>query len=132
MDEALQAVAEAYAARYGLTLAEVLGDGKDGTVWVLKSQTNPYDTAVKIHHDPAAYRQEAQCNELLREKRILIMNGFVTPRLVRADADLLALEMSIVSPPFLLDFASAYLDATPDFSEEIWEDWTADKAEQLG
>lgn len=34
------------------------------------------------------------------------------------DDDLLALEMSIVSPPFALDFASAILDDPPDLIED--------------
>lgn len=32
----------------------------------------------------------------------------------------------------MLDFASAHLDAPPDFPEEVWEEWRADKAEQFG
>jgi hypothetical protein len=40
--------------------------------------------------------------------------------------------MTMVSPPFLLDFAGAYLDWTPDFSDEALADWRADKLEQFG
>lgn len=31
--------------------------------------------------------------------------------------------MSIVSPPYILDFAKAHLDAPPEFSPEQWDDW---------
>jgi hypothetical protein len=39
--------------------------------------------------------------------------------------------MSIVARPFLLDFAGAYLDARPEFPEDKWADWEADKREQF-
>jgi hypothetical protein len=40
--------------------------------------------------------------------------------------------MTIVRPPFLLDFASAYLDKAPDCPPEVIEEWRAEKAEQFG
>ena len=40
--------------------------------------------------------------------------------------------MTIVTPPFVLDFAGARLDFPPDFSDEIWDDWEAEKREQFG
>ncbi len=40
--------------------------------------------------------------------------------------------MTVVKPPFVLDFAGAYLDRAPDFSEEVLADWTAEKQEQFG
>jgi len=41
------------------------------------------------------------------------------------------IEMSIVTRPFVLDFAGAYLDAPPAFPDEIWTDWEAQKSEQF-
>jgi hypothetical protein len=38
---------------------------------------------------------------------------------------LLALEMTMVKPPFVLDFAGAYLDSPPDFPDEVWEERAA-------
>ena len=46
--------------------------------------------------------------------------------------DLLAIEMTIVTPPFILDFAGAYLDPAPEFSAEVWTQWTSEKQEQFG
>ena len=130
-DELLEAT-QIYAAKHRLTLTERLGSGIDGRVWILQSTVNPFDTAVKIHRGVATFWREVRCYERLREILILGVNGFVVPRLVRIDADLLAMEMTIVSPPFLLDFASAHLDAPPDFPEEVWDEWRADKREQFG
>jgi hypothetical protein len=42
------------------------------------------------------------------------------------------IEMTMVSKPYVLDFAGAYLDWEPDFSEEVMADWQADKQEQFG
>ena len=39
---------------------------------------------------------------------------------------------TVVAPPFLLYFAAAYLDAAPEFPEEVWEDWAAEKESQFG
>ena len=42
------------------------------------------------------------------------------------------IEMTIVSPPFVLDFADAYLDQPPTFSDEVLEEWREEKKEQFG
>jgi hypothetical protein len=39
--------------------------------------------------------------------------------------------MTIVTRPFVLDFAGAYVGAPPEFSEEIWAEWEAEKREQF-
>ena len=41
--------------------------------------------------------------------------------------------MTIVQPPFVLDFASAYLDdAAPVFPEYVMTEWLAQKQEEFG
>jgi hypothetical protein len=40
--------------------------------------------------------------------------------------------MTVVSRPFVLDFAGAFLDRAPDYSEEVLADWAAEKQEQFG
>jgi len=45
---------------------------------------------------------------------------------------LLIIQMTIVSKPFLLDFAGVTLDHRPDFSEEVWREWEEGKREQFG
>jgi hypothetical protein len=47
------------------------------------------------------------------------------------DATLRVIEMTIVARPFILDFAGAYLDSPPPFSDEIWAQWEAEKREQF-
>ena len=36
--------------------------------------------------------------------------------------------MTIVSPPFCLDFGGAYLNRPPDYSPEVWKDWEQQKS----
>ena len=40
-------------------------------------------------------------------------------------------ELTIVTRPFVLDFAGAYLNHTPDFPEDIWDEWEQEKREQF-
>lgn len=40
--------------------------------------------------------------------------------------------MTVVTPPYVLDFAGAYLDFPPKFSEEVWADWNRKNEEQFG
>ena len=58
--------------------------------------------------------------------------GFHVPQILRADDDLCVIEMTIVTRPFLPDFAGAVLDVRPEFSEEIWAEWETQKREQFG
>ncbi|MGA2248407.1 MAG: hypothetical protein ABSH48_25850 [Verrucomicrobiota bacterium] len=52
--------------------------------------------------------------------------------MIQTDDALRVIEMSVVTRPFVLDFAGAYLDAPPGFSDEIWNDWETQKREQFG
>ena len=54
------------------------------------------------------------------------------PQLVGFDDEHWVVEMSIVSPPFVLDFAGAYLDQKPDYLPEVMAEWMEEKAEQFG
>lgn len=48
--------------------------------------------------------------------------GFAVPRLQDWNHELWIVEVEIVSPPYAIDFASAYLDTPPDFPDEILEE----------
>ena len=64
-------------------------------------------------------------------QRLKPLQGFNVPQLIGCANDLRVLEMTIVKRPFVLDFAGAYLDARPEFAEEVWADWEAEKREQF-
>ena len=69
-------------------------------------------------------------DEVIRRGKKIHAIGYV--ELIEYDDRLWILEISLVSPPYVLDFAGAYLDWTPDFSEEVMADWKAEKQEQFG
>jgi hypothetical protein len=69
--------------------------------------------------------------ERLTEAKISQILDFSVPQLFGHDDELLVLEMSIVTRPFVLDFAGAYLEAPPTFSEEIWAAWETEKIDQF-
>jgi hypothetical protein len=49
---------------------------------------------------------------------ITAIGGFHVPTMIDYDDDLRVIEMSVVSPPFIVDFASARLDFDPELIED--------------
>src|SRR5437773_848808 len=126
MNEILIPNARAYANRHELEVAaEPLGSGKDGIVLVAKRKAQPAKVAIKVLRWPEAYMRERQVYKRLREAAVETIQGFNVPLLIGSDEELRVLEMTIVERPFVLDFAGAYLDVPPEFSEEVWENWEA-------
>jgi len=131
MEEALIQNALAYAARHQLQLAERLGFGIHGIIFVAENKSKGGKTAVKAHRESGPYRRESSVYERLKRAGVTEVVGFNVPQLIQADDDLRIIEMSIVARPFLLDFAGAYLDAPPEFSDEIRSEWEAGMREQF-
>jgi hypothetical protein len=105
--------AEQYAGRRQMALGEILGAGKDGSVW-----RTARTSALKIHAIEASYRIERNAYFRLRDLKVEEVAGFAVPTILDHDDELLAIEMTTVTPPFLLDFASAIFDEPPDFIED--------------
>jgi hypothetical protein len=128
--------AEAFTRRYGLTVGNRLGAGVHGIVFATESQPEngapEAVSAIKVHRHEPDYRRERDVYQRLKELGITSVRGFHVPQLLRHDDQLLVLELSIVTRPFVLDFAGAFLDRAPDFSEEVLADWRAEKKEQFG
>ncbi len=78
-----------------------------------------------VMHHPAIAQHAVQ-------RQVTDVNGFAVPALLWADDAQWVIEMEIVSPPFVLDFASAYLDEQPDYPEDVMQRWVDEKAEQFG
>jgi hypothetical protein len=121
-----------YAAQYGLVLGKELGFGVHGIVFEAESQAVKGRCAVKIHSQEPAYCRERDVYLRLRERHVVEIQGFHVPELRQFDDDWLVIDMTVVQRPFVLDFAGAYLDGAPDFSEEVMADWRTDKVEQFG
>ncbi len=120
--------AEEYATRRSLSIEKQLGGGTQGVVL-----STSEGTAVKALVRPEFYVRERDVYKRLKKLGIGNVAGFNVPRLLDCHDELLVIEMQIVTTPFVLDFASAYLDSRPSYADEpeIMADWEADKLEQF-
>ena len=119
--------ANLFAAENGRSLIGQLGYGYDGNVFATERQS-----AIKVLRFRRLYERERDVYLRLQSQSIVEVAGFSVPQLIHYDDRLCVVEMGIVSPPFVLDFAGAYLDKRPDFPDEVMEEWQADKLEQFG
>jgi hypothetical protein len=120
--------AHAYANARNIQLEHVLGAGKDGIVF-----STSVRTAVKAFGRDYLFRRELACYQRFQEMEIREVLGHSVPQLRDSDSDYLIVEMSIVQPPYLLDFASTHLDIPPpDFSQEVMDEWKTAKQEEFG
>jgi hypothetical protein len=117
----------AYAARLGIKLDARLGRGVHGCVYSTNART-----AIKAHHRSESYTREMAVYKRLKEENVAEICGHHVPQYLDHDDELLIIEMTIVTPPFLLDFGGAYLDWPPEFSEDAIEQWQCGKREQFG
>jgi hypothetical protein len=131
MNETLLPNARLYAHRRQAELAESPGFGKDGIVLVLKNEKKAMDTAIKVFRFEEAHLREKLVYQRLAEKRITTVRGFNVPVILDFDDELRVIEMTIVKRPFVLDFAGAYLDSPPEFSDDAWTIWENEKREQF-
>jgi hypothetical protein len=108
-DAELLSRAEQYAAGRSLELiGQQLGYGSDGSVW-----RTSRGSALKIFYTIDRFEIEWECYRRLAAKKIEKLAQFHVPFLLDTDPELLAIEMSLVQPPYLLDFGKVYLDALP-------------------
>ena len=128
--------AQAYAARNGLALRERLGFGIHGIVLVGDSHgetgPSPARSAIKALRRVPDYVRERDAYLRLKACGVEAVRGCRVPRLLDYDDELQVIAMTLVTRPFVLDFAGAHLDRAPDFSEEVMADWLAEKREQYG
>ena len=122
-----------YCQRHGITVDTnlSLGFGVHGSVFACLRATATFKTALKIHARERSYLSERDVYFRLRELGIEQIAGHHVPQLIDYDDELLAIEMSIVVRPFLLDFGGAYLDRPPEYDSEVLEQWETDKQEQF-
>lgn len=134
--EKLRGVATEYCQSRQLELlTEVLGFGVHGNVYVCEyhsqiSERNATN-AIKVHEQSVSYLRERDVYLRLRDLGIESVQGHAVPQLIDYDDELLVIEMSIVTRPFVLDFGGAYLDHAPEFDPEVLKQWEHDKEEQF-
>ncbi len=113
-----------YAQQGGRSLTRFLGDGNDGAVWESDQQT-----AIKALERRDSYFRERDAYLRLRLLSIVDIQGFAVPWIIDFDDTRQVVEMTVVFPPCILDYAKAYVDRPPDFSPEVLRDWRVDAAE---
>jgi hypothetical protein len=131
-NEELARRAHTYGMRHGLRIANQLGSGVHGIVFLAKNQAGVAHSAVKCHEQENAYQRERDVYLRLKKLGVKRIRECEVPELLHHDDNLLVIEMTVVSRPFVLDFAGAYLDRAPDFSDEVIAEWQAEKKEQFG
>ena len=101
--------------------------GKDGTVY-----ETDRPSAVKEHERAESYRSERDVYLRLRDVGVTRSGGLRAPTLIDFDDDQRVIEMTLVKPPFIVDFASAFLDQPPDFSEDVIAHWHEEIRDRFG
>ena len=110
-----------------MNLKTPLGYGNDGTVWKSNRQS-----AIKAFEQQIKYDREKECYQRFARNNVTAILGLAVPQLLNTNDDLLIVEMRLVTPPYLLDFAKAYLDQPPVFPVETMEEWEQEGLENFG
>ena len=116
-----------YSVQQSISLEKTLGYGNDGKVW-----STSRNSAIKALYRQAGYDREVAAYRRLEQLGITSLEGFSLPQLIGSDGNLLVIEMTIVFPPCILDFAKSYVDHAPDFSQEVLDDWQAETESLFG
>src|SRR3954453_22137930 len=111
---------------------EPLGWGVDGVVYPHPTA----HTAIKIDRGQDGLANELATYLRLAEHAVSSFEAggfrFTVPVLIEYDATDRLIEMSIVRPPFLLDFAGVTLDDPSDFTDEARSEWWDKVASDFG
>ncbi|MDA1017072.1 MAG: hypothetical protein O3A00_21765 [Planctomycetota bacterium] len=88
---------------------------------------------LKVHRWPYTFEPELKAYQRLAEHNVFRLKGFNIPRLLDYDAELHILELSFVTPPYILDFVGANPGRKPasfnldriefEFSRQFGSDW---------
>lgn len=124
--------AQKYCARHNLIMGDSLGSGVHGNVVAVERQLDDRASALKVHVQEPDYCRERDVYRRLAERGVRQIRKCVLPVMLNCDDELWVIEMTIVTRPFVLDFAGAFLDFPPGFSDEVLADWNAEKSEQFG
>jgi len=115
----------AYCESRGIQTLDLIGFGLDGFVW----KTNRA-SVVKVCRHANLFDRELEVYQRLAQHGLHQLQGFRIPSLLDQDAKQWVLELSLVAPPFVLDFAAASLSKAP--SEMALPEWLAEKQRMFG
>ena len=115
-----------------IVLGSELGWGIHGLVHAVRNSNVPCQIALKQFRHVAHFRREWAAYRRLEEENVIAVRGCNVPVLLGAGEDTLVLALSIVQPPFALDFAASQLDRPPDFPDEVWAEREQKHREEFG
>ena len=121
-----------YASQHELRIAEKLGSGIHGLVHATIREESQERSALKAHHVLETYLCEREAYQRLQTASVNQIQSLNVPQLLSWDDELLVIDMTIVTKPFLLDFAGATVGHRADFPDEVWREWEEEKREQFG
>jgi hypothetical protein len=136
LDDDLLRRALDYTQRRGRRLGKRLGAGAHGSVYATEFQPEnrpaAIESAIKVFRQEAGFIRERDVYLRLRDRGIQTVLSCNVPSLIEYDDKRWIVEMTVVTRPFVLDFAGAYLDRAPSFPEEVMVQWHLDKSEEFG
>lgn len=115
----------AYCESRRIQTLDLIGFGLDGFIW----KTNRA-SVLKVFRYANLFERELAVYERLSKHRLKQLQGFTIPEPLDEDAERWVLELSLVAPPFVLDFAAASLDHEP--AEMTSPEWLAEKQRMFG
>ena len=118
---------QSYARQQKIELLTHLGAGYDGSVFGTDRKS-----AIKVLNWRELYERERDVYLRLKQLQVETVAGCDVPQLIGFDDELWIIEMTTVSPPYVLDFAGAYLDQRPDFPIDVRRQWEREKRRQFG
>jgi hypothetical protein len=118
---------ETYCRLRAKQIAALRGWGVDGFVW----QTSN-DSIIKVYRRSHLFESELAVYQRLSEHSVYRLRGFDIPILLDFDETVEVIEMSHVSPPYILDFAAATLGAPPAGFDHEDPHWHAEHARKFG
>ena len=90
-------------------------------------------SAIKVFKEQLHFQQELKVYKRIKERNITNLCGFWIPKPLNYNSYLLIIEMEFVDPPFVVDFASAGVDAPlNEYTADIIADWEESRQELFG
>jgi hypothetical protein len=116
-----------YCADRSLQIKDIMGFGVDAFVWQLVD-----DNILKVFRNEYKYQRERDVYHRLRQKSLYRIQGFAIPLLEDFDDETFVLEISFVTPPYILDFAACTLDTPPAGFDPDDAEWTGEQSRKFG
>jgi len=121
-----------FAKSHKLSILERIGFGIHGHVFLVEDDAFGAYTVLKAFESKRPYLRERDVYRRLEQKDVHSVCGCAVPAMLDCSDSLQVIWMTLVSRPFCLDFAAAYLDQLPPHHPPFDAEWKAEKREVFG